>query len=384
MPRVQGIEPRHKKSCRSRLGGRCNCTPTYQASVYDKATGIRERKTFETRTEAENWRRDRIAALKSGRLRMSRITVRDIGDELIDAIKEGAPLGRGRKVFSPGTVASYEYSWKHRIREEFGGHRLADLDRTHINRFIDKLGAQGLSGNTIANDLLPLRLIVREAMRHGHLATTPFAGVETPQRGKADIRVVSPMEMETMLAALTGDPRAVYAIGAYAGLRIGEIAGLKWSDIDLSKRTITVRRNWVYKTNDLKECPKTDAGRRTIPVIDCLFPILADHRSEHSEAGETDFVFPGRFPDRPRSYSGMRFKADRLAGAGVVTLRPHECRHSFASFMIAAGVNLKALSVAMGHTNVGFTLDRYGHLLPDAHEEMTERLNDFLSRTRSR
>ena len=120
---------------------------------------------------------------------------------------------------------------------------------------------------------------------------------------------------------------------------------------------------------------KTQAGRRKVPIA----AVLRDHLDEHRlRSGGTGFAFGGAVPFEPRTITDRADAAWEAAGLDRITL--HECRHTFASLMIAAGVNAKALSTYMGHANVRITLDRYGHLMPGNEEEAAARLDAYLDR----
>jgi integrase len=88
----------------------------------------------------------------------------------------------------------------------------------------------------------------------------------------------------------------------------------------------------------------------------------------------------GRGAERPFNPKSITARAERAwDAAGMRSITPHECRHTFTSFMIAAGVNAKALSTFMGHASIAITFDRYGHMLPGAEEEAADRLHDYLN-----
>ncbi|MFL5891318.1 MAG: tyrosine-type recombinase/integrase [Solirubrobacterales bacterium] len=140
-------------------------------------------------------------------------------------------------------------------------------------------------------------------------------------------------------------------------------------------------RNWVSWDASSREFvePKSRAGTRTVPIIDRLAMLLADHRvlTNHPSGGllfESDRV-PGQpvhpVPLRRRMY-------DAWGDAKLEPLGLHEARHTFASMMIAAGVNAKALSGYLGHANIAITFDRYGHLMPGSEAEARDRLNSYL------
>ena len=164
----------------------------------------------------------------------------------------------------------------------------------------------------------------------------------------------------------------------YAGLRRGELRALELSDIDLDANVIRVQRSWDAVEGLIE--PKSHAGRRTVPIPAVLrTPLLAPNLClEHSEG--LAFGQSARVPFQPKSLSNRAGRAWKRAGLQTITL--HECRHTFASLMIAAGLNAKALSTYMGHASVMITLDRYGHLMPGNEREAAGLLDAFLSRSR--
>ena len=159
---------------------------------------------------------------------------------------------------------------------------------------------------------------------------------------------------------------------------------LRWEDVDLTKNLITVSRSWDVKAGPIE--PKSQKGKRTVPMPTVLREILIRHRFL---TGRSRGLVFGRSAERPfndTSVSGRALTAWKVENRnrGDERVRPislHECRHTFASLMIAAGVNAKALSTYMGHASVMITLDRYGHLMPGSEEEAAGLLDGYLART---
>jgi integrase len=146
--------------------------------------------------------------------------------------------------------------------------------------------------------------------------------------------------------------------------------------IDLERNLIRVRWSWDPKAG--RVAPKSRAGRRTVPVARALRLSLLEHQVARGRRGGLFFGRPGGKPFSNQAVSqraARTWKAARLEPIGL-----HDCRRTFASLMIAAGVNAKALSAFMGHASITMTLDRYGHLFPGSEDEAAGLLDAYLER----
>jgi len=152
-------------------------------------------------------------------------------------------------------------------------------------------------------------------------------------------------------------------------------SALRWEDVDLGSGVIHVERSWDAKEGVVP--PKSRAARRTVPIA----AVLRDHLVEHKlRSGRRVGLAFGTSYTQPFTPSNVRKRANGTwLRAGLDPIGLHECRHTFASLMIAAGVNAKALSTYMGHSSVTITLDRYGHLMPGNESEAAARLDAYLS-----
>ncbi len=126
--------------------------------------------------------------------------------------------------------------------------------------------------------------------------------------------------------------------------------------------------------------PKSRAGLRTLPIAKVLRGQLLEHSLRRGKPEGAALVF-GRTSGEPLSHSALVQRAERAwRAAGLRRITPHECRHTFASLMIAAGVNAKALQTFMGHSSITMTMDRYGHLMPGSEDAAAELLDGYLDR----
>jgi integrase len=364
-----GIRQRHGRGCKA--VGRCKCP--YEASVYSKRDGKKIRKTFPTLAAATAWRDDARSAVRRNRLRApAPITVNDAATAWLEGAQAGVIRTRSGDQYKPSAIRGYEAALRLRLLLELGRVKLGEVVRTDLQDLVDQLVASGLHPSTIGVTLLPLRAIYKRAMARGEVAVNPTTGLEMPAvRGGRD-RIAAPDECAALLEALSAADRPIWATAMYAGLRRGELMALRVEDVDLATGVIRVCRGW--DTLEGVILPKSGKERR-VPIA----AVLRDYLDEHLLALDwTDGLVFGASAASPFSPSPLRERAATAWNSAGLTL--HECRHTFASLMIAAGVNAKALSTYMGHANISITLDRYGHLMPGNEDEAAGLLDAYLAR----
>lgn len=378
---TEGIRKLHSVGCAARSGRKCGCRAGYEASVFSARDDKKIRKTFSTLAAAKAWRADALTGLRRGTMRAPRpTTVREAAGQLLGGMRSGAIRTRSGDIYKPSVIRSYDAALKLRVLPELGGFKLADVQRRDVQRVADDLLAAGRDPSTIRNALMPLRVIYRRALEDGDIAVNPCTGLRLPAiRGRRD-RIVSPEKAAELLRALPRDERALWALALYAGLRRGEIMALRWEDVDLAVGVIRIERSWDAHDRTFVE-PKSRAGRRKVPIASVLRDILLEHKmSAPGElvVGRGD----GRRPFNDTTVAQRALRAWRRASLEPITL--HEARHTFASLMIAAGVNAKALTTYMGHASVTITYDRYGHLMPGNENEAAALLDAYLERANTR
>ena len=377
MPSHPGIGIRHSRLCASRSGHRCNCKPTYQAHVWSARDGKRVRKTFRTLSEARTWRQETQVALRRRTMKApSQVTLRDSAEAWLTGAAEGTIRNRSGDRYKPSALRGYEQALRTRILPELGGARLSNVTRTDLQDLADRLLADGLDPSTIRNAFMPARAIFRRALARGDVAVNPTTGLELPAvRGRRE-RIASPAEAGQLLACLAEGERALWATAFYAGLRLGELRALRWKDVDLAAGVIRVRRSWDQRAGEI--APKSRAGVRDVPIPAVLRAHMAAHRL--AATTDADLVF-GRTPSDPFNPVTVNLRARKAwKAAGLAPIGLHEARHTYASLMIAAGVNAKALSTYLGHSSVTITYDRYGHLMPGNVVEAAALLDSYLER----
>ncbi len=388
--REAGIEPRHARSCPTPGDpeARCRCRPGWRAEVYDRRTGRKIRKTLPTFAAAKAWRADALSAMGRGELRATASkTVREAGEELLAGMEDGTVRAKTGRPYKPSAIESYRASLERHVLPDLGAHRLADVGPQDVQALADRMR---LSGQTVRNAMTALSVVYRLAKRRGWVMVNPCAGLELPQGARRRERVVDPAEARVLLEPLPIDLRALYGLAVYAGLRRGEIAGLRWQDVRFDEKvaggTIVVERAWCWRAKGFVD-PKSEAGRREVPMVSVLAELLLAWSVEHP-GGE--LVFPSaREPGRPfdpravarRAETAWKQEAERKAReAGEDPKRAtwervilHEGRHSAASAFIAAGEDAVQVAAWLGHSQTSTTTDIYGHAFKDRERQAAKR-----------
>ena len=383
-PRVvpTGIRKVHARSCPARTdrAARCRCRPSYEASVWDAAAGRRIRRTFRGDQEARAWRADTTRGVNIGTVTAARSpTVREAGDALIAGMRSGAVRNRSGRPFKPSVIEGYAASLRDHVYKQMGARRLAGVRRQHVQALADHLAAEKKKPSTIRNVLMPLRVVFRRAIRDGVVAANPTTGIDLPADDGRRDRFATPEEAAALLAALEPRDRAPWALALYAGLRLGEVRALEWSDVDLDAGELHVRRAWCNRTKQVTR-PKTPAAERTVPIAGELRRILLEHRLVTGRVGRGLVVTAEgggvESADRISDRAAAAWKAAKLE-----PLTMHDARHTYASLMILAGVQITALARFMGHTSITTTVDRYGHLYPSERQTAAAALDRLLEGT---
>jgi integrase len=257
----------------------------------------------------------------------------------------------------------------------------ADLDELYAT-----LTERGLSPRTVRLAHTVVRRTLERAVATEVIARNPADKATPPSRKAAAKRsrlvVWTPDELRAVLAEVNqadGYHLAV-ALMATTGLRRSEALGLWWDSLDLEAGTLTVRRTVVAVdgVGVLQEGTKTDGSCRTVDLGESTVARLKAWRKEQVRQrlalgtgwrGSEPFVATttvGTMLD-PRK---VAHRVHQLAkAAGVPAIRVHDLRHTHATHLLAAGVNPKVVAERLGHTDVGFTLNTYAHLLPTQQAE---------------
>jgi len=263
--------------------------------------------------------------------------------------------------------------WRTHLGPAFGKMRPAEVDAIAIRRFIETKLAKGLAPATVGNCVRLLSVFFGHVVKLGHAPQNPVAALPETTRTlyRSDYDTTSTpflrswADVRRVFLALPEPVNVAFAVGAFAGLRPGEILGLFWEDIDLEDQVIHV----YQQVQDGEACVPKD-GTRLVPLGDTLLPILGSWRVTTGGVGQV--IPPMRGGSRkwlnPHTL-GKNLRA-ALAVCGLPGMTWYQAtRHTFSTLWAKEGRSLAVLKKILGHTQFSDT-ERYVHVEPDlaAHE----------------
>jgi integrase len=287
----------------------------------------------------------------------------------------------------PSTRHYYRQLLDGQVLPAFASTSLAGIDRMAVREWIATLIDDGPGASRIRGAHAVLSMVLDSAVDANRLATNHAAGVRgLPRRPEVEMHFLTEVQVEHLATAI--DPRyaTLVRLGAYTGLRPGEILGLKVKRLNLVRGTARVAEALTEVNGKLTwGTPKTHE-RRTVrlPRFLCeeVGEVGAYLAGRPSDPEDLVFTEPRGGPIREHKFMERYFKpaAVRLGLPGA--LRMHDLRHTAASLLIREGASIKALQKQLGHKDAVQTLNRYGHLYPDELDSLAERLEAVHERAR--
>lgn len=270
------------------------------------------------------------------------------------------------------TVESYRDLIARYIAPALGGLDLAALGAADMQRLIASICAAG-HVRTAQLVLVLIRAACRDAVMAGYLAADPTARVLRPRHVRADPRFMTADQMQIFAHWCIGAPWGhAWLLAMLCGLRRGELAGLRWSDVDLTAGVLHIRnqRQRIAGRGVIDCPPKSAAGRRDIPLPADLGRLLALVKRRQAAQGTVcgfSAVYVVSYTDnRPIDPHALNAALSRdLTAAALPPINLHGLRHSMATAAVSAGVSIKVLQSLLGHANYATTADIYAHVLPD-------------------
>ena len=275
----------------------------------------------------------------------------------------------GNRASTRARDASY---WRNHLGPSLGSRSLASIDYVAVQGWVGDLSTR-LAPATVAKAYGILSKTLNGAVKAGLIPANRAEGVELPRVEREEQRFLTVAEIDKLAGAIDPQYRTLVLVGAYGGLRRGELFALRRGRVDLMARHLDVVETAIEVSGHHSfGPPKSRAGHRRVPlprrVIDELIPELAQP-DPHGLAWTSTNGHPLRSSFRPRVW------LPALNRAGLDGLRMHDLRHTAVSLWIAAGANPKEIAAWAGHSSVSTILDVYGHLLPGTEEPVMDALD---------
>ena len=273
------------------------------------------------------------------------------------------------------TIANYIGKAEAHILPIFGNIKADELTSEQLHKFISDKLKGGLSSNYVADIVILLKSVMKFAVNHYNIRNR-IAEVVLPKRKRAEVNLLSKSQQIRLQKYLSANPNLTslgIALSLFTGLRIGELCALKWSDIDLSKRTISVTKTIqrIRVTGGTKLMitePKSNSSVREIPIPDCMIPLI----KRYTASKDCYLLSSSSKPVEPRV---MQYRFQKLLKkANLPSIHFHALRHMFATNCVEMGFDVKSLSEILGHSGVEITLNRYVHSSMDRKRRFMKRL----------
>ena len=395
--RYQGVYARHKEGCAIEASRRCNCKPSYWGKAYDrKAKKSRPTAFFPTPVEARNARDDLVRDVRDGLLPANdSMRVKAAIESFLRAASDGVALNKHGRRYRPSAVRDLTGALENHVEAAFGAKRIGDVRRRDVQLLVDEM-APTLSGSSVRTVVNAVHSLYRWAQARELAFHDPAALVQLPAMdAKPRDRVATPAEMAKLLAVLETRDAVPFALAAYATARRAEIRHLRVEDVDL-------KLGVIYLGAD-ERGRKSRSAQRAVPIVKPLMALLRRHLLESGRPAPDALFCPGLKRGGRNSgmlsFEALQVRADdawdpkdedgRSKGQKIgERITAHECRHTCATWLDAAGVRPVVASQLMGHAvpsrqpgAAQITQERYTHVLPGDLVRACQQLETFVLQT---
>ncbi len=329
----------------------------WRVRYVDPDTGKRSSKTFPGRREAREFEKDLLAdrVVASGSITFAEWSERWWSTHT-SHLKES-------------TLYNYRLIRDRYLLPFFGPMTMNDIRSRDVSTWFGWASAR--TGPAHVDSCATLMSTMMEAaVRDGVVGRNPMRSVKRPPVRRKEARFLKTQEIADLADCIKPELRPMIYLGAYCGLRVGELCGLKWSDID--GQTLTVRRTATKAGSKWTTgSPKTKNSNRTIAMPGKVSEMLREL------GDDSEWVFPNAYGGMlsPGNFRDNYFRK-AATEAELLPLVPHDLRHTAVSLWIKNGANPKEVAARAGHASVSEVFDRYGHLYDSADRELADKLDD--------
>ncbi|MBR5949343.1 MAG: site-specific integrase [Clostridia bacterium] len=299
--------------------------------------------------------------------------------------------------YNPTATERWMYAQNHLLNKHLlpaiGQLKVRDLRQIHLQSIISSMAKMDYATGTMKQVKQSAVRIMKVAVDSDLIMRNPFQGVSVPNKEPEARQPLTP-EQITLVTDNWRGHRFGHAgmIMLYAGLRRGELLALTWEDIDLNRRIIHVNKSVSVLCNKPKvKTPKTKSGTRDVPIPDILMQVLIELKKPNGlVCTSTKGVMMSEVAYRNAWASYLGYlnvcAGGKMGGGGkgpvwvIEKFTAHQMRHSYASMLFDAGVDVKSAQKFLGHTDIEVTLSIYTHLSKFKEETAINALNEHINK----
>lgn len=341
-----------------------NGSRVYRARVYYRGRYIASR-TFARKREAQEWERRQVQALKAGTWADPKAGERAVGEWCEIWLSAQPPKQPATEQKVRGIVGK-------QIARGFGRRPLVSVRPSEVQTWAAELSRKQ-SPATARYSLGVLRRVCEYALRDGAIQRNPASGIRLPKVQGNDPRPLTHGDLWRLADYLKAPrDRLLVLVAGYCGLRWGELAALRWSDVDLGRNTLRIVRAYSEEAPRGEMSPVKDHQARTVPIPQVVSEELGKFGTDHTPGA---LVFPSASTTPLRNRNFRRDVFDDAVDALDLDITPHNLRDTAASLAIQAGGSVVAVARLLGHESAATTLHHYAGLFPSDLYDVADRLD---------
>lgn len=341
-----------------------NGSRVYRARVYYRGRYVASR-TFSRKRDAQEWERKQVDTLKTGAWADPKAGEKPVREwcEIWLAAQPARAAATERKI--RGVVMK-------QIAGTFGRRPLVSVRPSEVQAWAADISRKQ-SAATARHSLGVLRRVFDHAVRDGAIHRNPAAGIRLPKVQGNDPRPLTHDELWRLADHLDElRDRVLVLVAGYCGLRWGELAALRWSDVDLGNKVLRISRAFSEEAPRGEMSPVKDHQARTVPIPG----VVSDELAMLSASQKSDgLVFPSASNTPLRNRNFRRDVFDDAVDALGLDITPHNLRDTAASLAIQSGASVVAVARLLGHESAATTLNHYAGLFPSDLDDVAQRLD---------
>lgn len=344
-------------------------------------SGKRVTKRFKKLQECRKW-------ISDAEFENEHNDINALGDMTVDAWYEYW-MSIKEKTVRFNTCRNHKERYTNDIKPIIGKLLLSEVKPLHCQAIFNAMAEHGYANSTIEQCRITLHNLFEVAKDNDIILSNPCRKSVKSNIGRTtEKREALTIEEQKALVRLIKNHQFAnqFLFVLQTGLRVGELIGLKWSDIDFKNKTMTIKRTMEYRYNldDWRVGePKSETGRRVVPLTDEAIAILNNQREKNASLKVIplewkDQVFLGRngYPKQNSCYAAALYRLSEKAGVKKTSM--HILRHTFATRCIEAGMKPKTLQIILGHSNISITMNLYVHITEEQKSKEIDMVADAL------